>query len=77
MSAVFGNIYNIMFSWTNTCVLLLCLRAVLGRLVCSVTGDSKLGEGYNILSGEDCRNYCNLVPSCLHWTWYNKHCPTG
>ena len=57
-------------------LVLLSLRSVQCRQVCDVS-QSKLGEGYNILTAEKCGEYCSLVPQCLHWTWYRHHCPTG
>ena len=62
---------------SSVLVFVVCLVPALAREVCQVTGDTKLGEGYNILTGEQCGEYCQLVPDCRHWTWYRRHCPQG
>ena len=57
-------------------VVLFCLSSLQCRQVCEVK-HSKLGEGYNIPTADKCAEYCDLVPLCLHWTWYRRHCPSA
>ena len=64
-------------SITAVLVFVCWLTAAWSVPVCEVSQDTKLGEGLNILSGEACSLYCNLVPACLHWTWYSRHCASG
>ena len=44
------------------------------KLTSQVDDMTRMGEGYNIASSEQCAKYCDLVPDCRHWTWYSYHC---
>ena len=37
-------------------------------------GAAKIGEGYNIVHKDRCRQFCDLTPDCKFWTWYKVHC---
>ena len=39
-----------------------------------VKGAAKIGEGYNIVHKDRCRQFCDLTPDCKFWTWYKVHC---